>query len=259
MRRLIGGAIYVLSGVLGVLAFAYPFVAPETPLTQGQVAPLVTAGLVGLALLALLVELQGRTLSAKTVATLGVLVAVTSVLRFVEVAIPLPGGFSPVFAPILVAGYVFGPRFGFLMGAFTLLVSGLVTGGVGPWLPFQMFSAGWVGLSAGALPRERLGSGRWAVGVLSAFGFVWGFVYGVIINLYFWPFALGPEAQSWQVGLGLGETVARYAAFYAVTSLAWDVPRAVGNAGLILALGGPLVKALRRFRQRFDFEVVGGG
>jgi energy-coupling factor transport system substrate-specific component len=256
MRRLVSGAIYVLSGTLGVLAFGYPFLAPEIGLAQGQMAPLVTAGLVGLALLALVVEVQGRTLSAKTVATLGVLVAVTSVLRFVEVAIPLPGGFSPIFAPIIIAGYVFGARFGFLMGAFTLLASGLVTGGVGPWLPFQMFSAGWAGLSAGWLPRERLGAGHMAVGVLCAFGLVWGLVYGVIINLYFWPLALGPEGQSWTLGLSLREAVGRYATFYAVTSLAWDVPRAVGNAAMILVLGSPSVKALQRFRRRFDFEVV---
>jgi energy-coupling factor transport system substrate-specific component len=259
VRRVIGVAIYALSGALGVLAFGYPFLAPGGGGTQGLVAPLVTAGLVGLAVLALVVELQGQALSAKTVAMLGVLVAVTSVLRFVEVAIPLPGGFSPVFAPIILAGYVFGARFGFLMGAFTLLASGLVTGGIGPWLPFQMFSAGWAGLSAGWLPRERLGVGRRAVVALSGFGFVWGLVYGVIINLYFWPFALGPEGQSWAVGLSLGEAMGRYAAFYVVTSLAWDIPRAVGNAGMILVLGVPLVKALMRFRRRFDFEVVHGG
>jgi energy-coupling factor transport system substrate-specific component len=258
MRRLVSGAIYGLSGALGMLAFAYPFLAPDAILAQGQFAPLVTAVLVGLALLALVVEVQGRTLSAKIVATLGVLVAVTSVLRFVEVAIPLPGGFSPVFAPIIIAGYVFGSRFGFLMGAFTLLVSGLVTGGVGPWLPFQMFSAGWAGLTAGWLPRERLGAGRRAVAVMCAFGLGWGFLYGVIINLYFWPFALGPEGQSWSLGLGLGEAVRRYVTFYAVTSLAWDVPRALGNAAMILVLGAPSVKALLRFRRRFAFEVVSG-
>ena len=36
----------------------------------------------------------------------------------------------------------------FLLGVLTLLVSAILTGGVGPWLPYQMFTAGWVGLSA---------------------------------------------------------------------------------------------------------------
>ena len=55
------------------------------------------------------------------------------------------------FAPLILGGYVFGARFGFLFGAFALLVSALITGGVGPWLPYQMFAAGWMGLSAGGL------------------------------------------------------------------------------------------------------------
>lgn len=283
MRKLIGGAIYVLSGALGVLAFIYPFFTASGTmgpggLAHGQDASLLTAALVGLSVIALLVELQGRALSAKTVAMLGVLVAVTSVLRFLEVALPLPGGFSPIFVPIIVAGYVFGGRFGFLMGTFTLLASGLVTGGVGPWLPYQMFTAGWAGLTAGWLKQivdwvsarraELLGSshvsGRVAhlsqrhVLILSIFGFAWGLLYGAIMNVYFWPFAVGPASQSWAPGMGVGETLVRYGAFYAVTSLAWDLARAVGNVALMLVLGRPMIKTLARFRRRFQFQVQTG-
>jgi energy-coupling factor transport system substrate-specific component len=272
MRRVVSGMIYGLSGAIGVLAFLYPFFAPEMTraslgTAHSQDAPLVTAALVGLSVVALIVELQGQAISAKMVAMLGVLVAITSVLRFIEVVIPMPGGFSPIFAPIILAGYVFGSRFGFLMGAFTLLVSGLVTGGVGPWLPYQMFTAGWAGLTAGwvsgAMERVarltgRQGPGRSLrpdVAVLCAFGFAWGLLYGVIINVWFWPFAVGPLEQTWSPGTGLGETLARYATFYLVTSLAWDMARAVGNGALILLLGAPVVRALTRFRRRFHFEV----
>jgi energy-coupling factor transport system substrate-specific component len=259
VRRFLTVAIYALSGALGVLAFLYPFFLPAAGEGLGpppnQVAPLLTAFLVGLSVLALLMELQGQTLSAKTVAMLGVLVAFASVLRFVEVAIPLPGGFSPIFVPIIIAGYVFGPRFGFLMGAFTLLISSLVTGGVGPWLPFQMFTAGWAGLTAGWLPHFE---GRWELLLLSAFGFAWGFLYGIVINLYFWPFAQGPVEGAWAEGLSLGRMLARYAAFYAVSSFGWDLVRAVGNLTLLLLLATPLVRVLSRFRRRFHFEVERG-
>jgi energy-coupling factor transport system substrate-specific component len=270
VRRVIGGAIYFLSAAIGVLAFVYPFFLARQAtgsigIAHGLDAPLVTTTLVGLSLVALVVELQGQSISAKTVAVLGVLVAITSVLRFVEVAVPMPGGFSPIFAPIILAGYVFGGRFGFLMGTFTMLVSGLITGGVGPWLPYQMFTAGWVGLTAGWLgkipnpkpqtPKDSLGFGHWDLGVLAAFGFAWGLLYGVIINVYFWPFAAGPVEQTWGPGIGLGETLARYAAFYAATSLGWDLVRAAGNVALILLLGAPTVRALTRFRRRFHFEV----
>ena len=153
------------------------------------------------------------------------------------------------------------------MGAFTLLVSGIITGAVGPWLPYQMFTAGWAGLTAGwvaaAMHRlHRFDAGpatrrslRLDVAVLCVFGFAWGLLYGVIINIWFWPFAAGPVDQTWSPGTGLVDTLARYATFYTVTSLAWDMVRAVGNAALILLLGAAMVKALTRFRQRFDFQV----
>ncbi len=260
MRNLLAKAIYALSGLLGVFAFLHPFFLPRvfdegSGLGQSQIAPLLTVVLVGLSVLALLVELQGQTLSAKTVALLGVLVALTSVLRFIDIAIPLPGGFSPIFVPIILAGYVFGPRFGFLMGAFTLLASSLVTGGVGPWLPFQMFAAGWAGLTAGWLPHPR---NKWALPMLCTFGFVWGLLYGVILNLYFWPVTQGPITQSWTQGLGIRETLSRYVTFYGVTSLGWDLFRATWNVVLLLVLALPMVKVLERFQRRFHFEVQRG-
>lgn len=255
MRRLASGLIYALSGALGIFAFLYPFFAPNAGTLQSQVAPLLTAALAGLSVLALLVEVQSQTLSAKTIALMGVLVAVTSTLRFIEVAIPLPGGFSPIFAPIILAGYVFGARFGFLMGALTLLTSSLLTGGIGPWLPFQMFTAGWAGLTAGWLPRLPK---RWELPVLCAFGFAWGLLYGVIINLYFWPLAQGPADRAFSHGLSLPGILARYASFYVVTSLAWDLIRAVGNVALLLLLTAPMLKVLSRFRRRFHFEAYRG-
>lgn len=261
MRRVISTAIYALSAAIGILAFIYPFfldtqASGSIGIAHGQDAALATTALVTLSLVALLVELQGQAISAKTVALLGVLVAITSVLRFIEVAVPMPGGFSPIFAPIILAGYVFGSRFGFLMGAFTLLVSGLITGGVGPWLPYQMFAAGWVGLTAGWLPRLTPHVSRFTFHLLlSIFALAWGLLYGAIINLYFWPFAMGPVGQAWTPGIGLRETLARYAAFYAATSLGWDLVRAGGNVALILLLGAPTVRALTRFQQRFHFEI----
>jgi energy-coupling factor transport system substrate-specific component len=91
--------------------------------------------------------------------------------------------------------------------------------------------------------------------LLTLFGFVWGLLYGVVINLYFWPFASGSAGQTWAPGLSLWETLQRYAVFYAVTSLAWDMARALGNVALILLLGPATIAALSRFRRRFYFEV----
>lgn len=269
-RRVLAGILYALGAMIGVAAFVYPFLQPaltrtadaEQAILAPAVTPLLTTVLLVVCLIALLIEMQGAQASAKVVAALGMLVAATSVLRFVETAIPGPGGFTPIFVPIILAGYVFGARFGFIMGAFSLLVSALITAGVGPWLPYQMFVASWVGFTAGLLPKVRKPALEMLM--LTSFSALWGFLFGFITNLYFWPFFVGEVGMSWQPGEGLEAAVAHYMAFYVATSLAWDVLRAAGNVVMMVLLGQPTVRALRRFRDRFQFtvetpaEAVGG-
>ncbi|MDF1513638.1 MAG: ECF transporter S component, partial [Anaerolineae bacterium] len=258
MRRILSGSIYVLSAIIGILAFINPFITPvflhgPAGMFEPQNVPLLTTTLIGLSVVALVVEVQDTMLSAKTIALMGLLVAVTSVLRFVEVALPLPGGFSPIFVPIIISGYVFGARFGYLMGVLTLLVSALITGGVGPWLPYQMFAAGWSGAAAGWLPHTKK---RLEIALLCMFGFLWGVLYGIIINLYFWPLIQGSPAQTYVEGLGFWDIISRYASFYTVTSLWWDLIRGVGNVAMLLLLAAPMLKILYRFQKRFNFEVA---
>ena len=90
--------------------------------------------------------------------------------------------------------------------------------------------------------------------VLAAFAGLWGLVYGGIMNVWFWPFAVGPADQYWEAGIGVLETLKRYAAFYLTTSLAWDALRAVGNVLLMLAFAAPTLRALRRFQRRFAYS-----
>lgn len=257
-RRVATGALFLLALAIGAVAFLYPFLLPALGsaaadgIAPGAV-PLLSAVLVTLCLAVLLVELQGQAAGAKTVAMLGVLVAATSTLRFIEVAVPGPGGFSPIFVPIILSAYVFGPRFGFLMGAMTMLVSGIITAGVGPWLPYQMFTAGWVGITAGWLPRLR--RPRAEVVLLAALGLVWGFAYGAIMSFYTWPFLVGSAPTTFSPGAGAWDALRRYGAFYLTTSLLWDSVGAAGNVVLLLALGAPALRALTRFRDRLLFEV----
>jgi energy-coupling factor transport system substrate-specific component len=221
---------------------------------------LLLSALAGLCFVVLLFEVQSQGMSAKVVALLGILTAMNSVLRFAEVAIPGPGGFSPIFLLITLGGYVFGARFGFLLGTLTLFVSAIITGGVGPWLPYQMFTAGWAGMAAPLcrpVVRGLHAEGRWGeVAVLAAYGAGWGLLYGLIINIWFWPFVSGSPQMYWQPGIGLEETLRRYAAFYIVTSLFWDSMALVGNALLIGGFGRPVLRVLQRFQQRFDFEYI---
>ncbi|MBC7261537.1 MAG: ECF transporter S component, partial [Chloroflexi bacterium] len=77
-----------------------------------------------------------------------------------------------------------------------------------------------------------------------------------IMNLWFWPYISAAQVspgQAWETGLPIREAIKRYAIFYAATSLWWDAWRAAGNAILIVSLGTPLLKVLRRFEHVLGF------
>lgn len=260
-HNLISIALYAFTAVISLLALALPFIIRSynsTAATNSSLlandTPILATMLVSVCLAVLLVEMQGQTAGAKTVAALGLMVAATATLRFIEVGIPGPAGFSPIFAPIILGGYVFGPRFGFLLGSMTLFVSGIITAGVGPWLPYQMFTAGWIGLTAGWLPHLK--KPTMELFLLIGFSFFWGFLYGLIMNLYTWPYLVGNPGTTWSPDAGLSDSLRRYVAYYLATSLLWDSAAALGNVILMAALGLPTVRALARFRGRMQFQVV---
>jgi len=255
--RLLSGTTLLLASLLGLGAFLYPFFLPAVP-TSGMMAhandaPLVFILLVVLCLTVVFASLTGNQLTSKFVAVLGILTAVNAVLRVV----PGPAGFSAIFVLPILAGYTFGPTFGFLLGALSLLVSALIGGGVGPWLPYQMFATGWMGLLSGLLPGMRR-LGRAEPVVLAAWGFLLGLIFGALMNIWFWPFIAGGSqpGQTWQPGMPIWQTVRNYAVFYAATSLWWDAGRALGNGVLILLFGAPILRVLRRFQLRFRFDVT---
>jgi len=239
-----------LASLVGVAAFGWPLlVGPESDLAHASDAPLVFAALVVLLLAVVLAELSEGGMDAKAVAMLGVLTAVGAALRPLGTGI---AGFEPVFFLLVLAGRVFGPAFGFVLGATTLFASALVTAGVGPWLPFQMLGAAWVGAGAGLLPPA---SGRRELVSLAGYAAVAGLAYGLALNLSFWPFVVGPDSTlSFVAGAALVDNLRRFAAFTLATSLGFDVPRAVVTAALVVVTGRPILAALRRASRRAVFE-----
>ena len=245
------GAAIGAVALVGLVAFLWPFFASAEFATEhGNDAPWLFAVLLGLLTLVSLAEVTSGRLDAKTVAVLGVAVAAGGAMRVLSAG---TAGLEPLFFVIIVAGRVLGPGVGFVSGALALATGALLTGGVGPWLPFQMLCAGAVGLGAALLPirpggqRERIG--------LALYALVTGLLFGAFMNLWFWPFmgASAPDGMGFVPGAPLAENLAHYGLFYAATSLGWDVPRGVLNAVLVVVAGPALLRVFRRGARRAAF------
>ncbi|MBR7742825.1 ECF transporter S component [Phycicoccus sp. BSK3Z-2] len=236
--------------VAGLVAFGWPlFVSPESGLAHGGDAPLVFALVLPLLLAVVLAEIAEGGLDVKAVAMLGVLSAVGAALRPLGAG---TAGLETVFFLLVLGGRVFGPGFGFVQGAVTLFASALITGGVGPWLPFQMLGAAWVGWGAGLLPRA---SGRREVALLAGYGALSGLAYGLLLNFSFWPFATGGDGQlSFVPGAPVAENLHTFLVFSVSTSLGWDLGRALTNVVLITVTARPVLGALRRAARRAAFD-----
>jgi len=254
--RLASSLTLLVASLVGAGAFLYPFLLSEAS-QQGEGvahagdAPLVFGLLAGLAAALFLLELASGGLNAKVASALAVLATAAALLRLP----PLPGGASAFFFLVILAGYVYGPRVGFLVGAIGLAVSAFAVGGFGPWVPYQMFAAGWLGLTAGWLgAARRLFAQRPALelAALLAFGALWGFAFGALMNLWFWPYLATGDEIAWRPGLGLFETMRHYWRFYLLSSAGWDVWGAVGNVVLLAIAGRPVLSVLRRYRDRFQ-------
>ncbi len=239
----------VVASVFGLVAFMWPFfVRPGASIGTNSVAPVMFGLLLFVVLAIVLAQMGDRGLDAKTVALLGVLSALGAALRPLGAG---TAGIETVFFLIVLGGRALGPGFGFTLGATTLFASAIITGGVGPWLPYQMFGCAWVGLGAGLLPPA---TGRREVLLLMLYGAVSAFVYGLLLNLSFWPFVVGSRTDiSFVPGASWATNVHRFIAFDVTTSLGWDVGRAFTNAALLAIVGSPVLLALRRAARRASF------
>ncbi|MFP4312604.1 MAG: ECF transporter S component [Nitriliruptoraceae bacterium] len=243
-------AALLLVTAVGLLAFGWPLLAqPDSLLARTSDTPLLFALLLPLLLAVVLAELSAGGMDAKTVAMLGVLAAVGAALRPLGTGI---AGLEPVFFLLVLAGRAYGPGFGFVLGATTLFASALLTAGVGPWLPYQMLGAAWVGAGAGLLPRAR---GRRELALLAGYAALAGLLYGLALNLSIWPFLIGGNSSiAFVAGDAIVANLTRFVAFTLATSLAFDIPRAIVTATLVVVTGRPLLRALRRAGRRAAFD-----
>jgi energy-coupling factor transport system substrate-specific component len=250
-----------LASLAGVLMFAWPLLLVPEEGVDTVAPPFLFLALLPVIVLVVLVELTEGGMDAKALAMLGVLTAVNSAMRTLGGGL---AGVEMVFFLLVLAGRVFGPGFGFVMGCTSLFASALLTAGVGPWLPYQMLASAWIGLGAGLLPRSVAGravTGRAEIAMLVVYGVVWAYLYGLIMNLSSWPFLLGIEVPghegslSFVAGAPPLENLHRFAIFTLLTSTGgWDTGRAITNAIAIVVLGPAVLATLRRAARRASYR-----
>ncbi|MFI9200598.1 ECF transporter S component [Streptomyces sp. NPDC053048] len=243
----------VLITAIGAAAFGWPLLASQASgLAHSQDAPWLFAALLPLLLAVVVATIADTGLDAKAIAMLGVLAAAGAALRPLGAG---TAGIEPMFFLMVLSGRVLGPGFGFVLGALSMFASALLTGGVGPWMPFQMLAMGWVSMGAGLLPGPDRLRGRRETVMLAAYGAVASVAYGTVMNLQGWPY-IGSLVSgiAFVPGDPLTENLARFVAYCLATSLGWDLPRAVVTVVATLTLGPTVLKALRRATRRAAFH-----
>ncbi len=170
---------------------------------------------------------------ARVVALVAALAALAVVGRLAFAPIP---NVKPTTDIVLFAGYALGGVPGFVVGAITALASNVFFG-QGPWTAWQMVAWGGVGAGGALLARVMRGRepNRWQLAAACAAA---GAAFGAFMDVYQWTF--------------LGEQSAGGYAAVAATSLPYNAAHVIGNIVFCLVLGPTFIRALHRYRRRFE-------
>lgn len=235
----------IATSLVSALGFIWPFFSAQN---QSSKLFLIATPLAVLLLLAIIGQAR---LDAKTLALLAVLSALIAALRPLGAG---AAGIEPMWFLLILASFVFGPSFGFLLGVQSMLLSAFLTGGFGPWLPYQIFAAGWIGLIAGAIPKSISKIKKLELSILILVSIFCAELFGILMDLQFWPYLFGPKTQlSYIPGGAVIENLQRFLTYHLSTSMAWNAPRAVFTAILIAIVGPGVLAALKRSARRANF------
>lgn len=237
--------VLIATSTVGLVGFLWPFLI-STQVAHPQWIFLCATPL---ALALFLISVSNGAMDAKSVALLALLSALVAALR------PLGTGaigLEPMWFLLILSARVFGPSFGFLLGAISMLLSALLTGGLGPWLAYQCFAAAWIGLGVGLIPRRVRGTSE--IVSLVFYGILAAQFFGVAMDLQFWPWYLGVDSQlSFSAGAPVAQNLSNFLSYHVLSALAWDIPRAIFTSALIVITGKPVLGALRRAHTRAAF------
>lgn len=235
----------VLISLIGLSGFLWPLWLPQAVGGSDSASGWLALALLPLLAIGALWLAQGKLAGPRQIALLGLLAAIAAATRIAASGV---GGFELIFVVVILGAAALGARFGFLLGASAILLSSLFFGGIGPWTAFQMFAVGWVGAGAGLIGRRF--DKKLEIWPLAAFAAASAYLFGLIMNLWFWPFAVGPQTSiSFNPEASLWQNLASFLTYSLVSStLTWDTVRALSSAILILLVGKPFIQTLRRYK-----------
>lgn len=250
-------AVLGVASLGGLMMLCWPLLL-KVPADARVDPPFLFLALLPIVIAVVLAELSEGGMDARVLAVLGVLSALNAILRTVSAG---TAGVEFVFFLLILGGRVFGAGFGFVLGCTSLFASALMTAGVGPWLPFQMLVAAWIGMGAGLLPKRV--SGRAEIALLVVYGVFAAYAFGLLMNLSSWPFLLGVQvpghegALSYVAGAPLVDNLQTFAAYTLLTSTgSFDTGRAITNAVALIVLGPAILTTLRRAAKRATVTAV---
>ncbi|MEN9693368.1 MAG: hypothetical protein RLZZ330_1012 [Actinomycetota bacterium] len=243
----------IVSFLAGGCALAWPlFANPESiDLWQKFSGPTLSLILLPIALALIASDLLSQQLNTRTIALVGIITALAVAVRPLGAGV---AGVEPMWAVFIIAGRALGAHIGFVLGVTAMLTSALVTGAIGPWLPYQMLLAAWVGCIAGLLPKAN---GKIEVAILTAYATVCGFLLGWFLNLWFWPTTGGlVEGIGFDSTASTFERISAWVHFSIITSAGFDLPRSILTGILVAIASGPLLKVLRRFNRKVEVIIT---
>jgi len=239
------------TAVASLVIFTWPLLISAEGASQAALAQGIFIALMPALLALIVIEFASGQIEAKQLAVLGVLIALNAVIRILGAG---TAGIETAFFIIILGGFVFGAGFGFILGAGSLLVSALLVGGIGPWLPFQMMAAGLIGIGAGLLPKFTR---KWMLRLtLIVYAVLAAFVYGGLMTMWSWPFLAGNAGPlAYVAGAPLVENLVRFLQYEIVTGgLLWDLGRAITTSVLLLLTAPALLATLNRVATRAGIE-----
>ena len=227
--------------LLALFNMVIPIMSTELSRSVTSSWSLMTLVIVVLIIAAFLVEFEEKQISAKQISLIAMLGTISAAARVPFAAIP---NVQPCTYLIICSGIVFGPTAGFMVGAVTAAVSNIFLG-QGPWTLFQILGWGLAGLTSGLLFNTSSKGGTLLKSkvFLAAYGVLWGYLFGWILNTWHWLTYIYP--LTWKTFL-----------FTQATSFGFDTMHALGNVVFLLVLGPKTITMLDRYKKRFEVHII---